>query len=160
MTSSGLLIVAVLAGAVDFDTQIVPILTRAGCNAGSCHGAAAGRGGFRLSLLGGDPVADHDAIVQELEGRRVNLVKPGESLLLAKPTGNISHKGGLRLEDGGPGARRIEDWIAAGARRSGTRRLTHFEVSPANHTAAKVGTVVALRALARFNDGKPEEVTD
>ena len=55
---------------VDFDTEIIPVLTKSGCNAGACHGAAAGRGGFHLSLFGGDPASDHDAIVQELEGRR------------------------------------------------------------------------------------------
>ena len=90
---------------------------KAGCNAGACHGAAAGRGGFRLSLLGGDPAADYDAIVHELEGRRVNLARPAESLLLAKPTGLLPHEGGIRLEPDGAGAKRLADWIAAGAPR-------------------------------------------
>ena len=81
------------AGAVDFDTEIVPVFTKAGCNAGSCHGAAAGRGGFKLSLLGGDPAADYDAIVLERKGRRVNLAHPAESLLLAKPTGDAAARG-------------------------------------------------------------------
>ena len=67
---------------VDFDTQIIPLLTKAGCNAGACHGAAIGRGGFKLSLYGGNPVDDYIAIVRRLEGRRVNLAKPDESLLL------------------------------------------------------------------------------
>ena len=57
---------------VDFRTQVAPILTKAGCNAGACHGAAAGRGGFKLSLLGANPASDYDAIVREAKGRRVN----------------------------------------------------------------------------------------
>jgi hypothetical protein len=71
-----LLAVLFAAVPVDFDTDVLPMLTRAGCNAGACHGAAAGRGGFKLSLFGGDPLADYRAIVQDLEGRRVNLAKP------------------------------------------------------------------------------------
>ena len=63
----------------DFDTEIVPVFTKAGCNAGACHGAAAGRGGFHLSLFGSDPAADYDAIVQDLEGRRVNLIRHRET---------------------------------------------------------------------------------
>src|SRR5262245_26795996 len=84
---------------IDFATEIVPVLTKSGCNAGACHGAAAGRGGFRLSLLGGDPAADYDSIVHALEGRRVNLQKPAESLLLKKPTGYLDHGGDVALAE-------------------------------------------------------------
>ena len=64
------------AGAVDFDNEVMPVLSKAGCNVAACHGAAAGRGGFKLSLFGGDPQSDYDAIVRELEGRRVNHREP------------------------------------------------------------------------------------
>src|SRR5262245_28328129 len=144
---------------IDFDTQVVPVLTRAGCNAGACHGAAAGRGGFRLSLLGGDPAADHDAIVHELKGRRVNLARPAESLVLAKPTGALGHQGGIRLEEDGPGARLLREWLAAGAPRQKGRWLTHFQVSPAARMVQRAGAAVALRAAARFGGGKAEDVT-
>ncbi|MCI0461873.1 MAG: DUF1549 and DUF1553 domain-containing protein [Gemmataceae bacterium] len=158
-----LLAAAVLVGAPPaiphFDTELIPVLTKAGCNAGACHGAAAGRGGFRLSLLGGDPAADYDTIVHELEGRRVNLARPGESLLLAKPTGRRSHQGGVRLEEDGPGAKRLADWIVAGAPRLPARRLTHFEVRPARCVVDKAGTELALRATARFDDGRSDDVT-
>ncbi|HUR52630.1 MAG TPA: hypothetical protein VMZ71_00735, partial [Gemmataceae bacterium] len=143
------------AQAVDFDTEIVPVLTKAGCNAGSCHGAAAGRGGFRLSLLGGDPAADYDAIVLEREGRRVNLARPADSLLLAKPTGAMPHEGGVRIE-GGAAEKRVVDWLAAGAPRAKTpRKLTQFEVGPADFVADKVGAKLQLKATARYGDGKP-----
>ncbi len=72
---------------VDFDSQIVPLLTHAGCNAGACHGAAAGRGGFHLSLFGSDPKSDYEAIVLFAEGRRVNIVDDTKSLVIAKPLG-------------------------------------------------------------------------
>ena len=70
---------------IDFDHEIIPVLTKAGCNSGSCHGAAVGRGGFRLSLYGGDPEFDYQSIALELEGRRVNPARPRESLLILNP---------------------------------------------------------------------------
>lgn len=145
--------------AIDFDTEVVPVLTRAGCNAGACHGSAAGRGGFRLSLLGGDPAFDHESIVHDLEGRRVNLARPDRSLLLAKPTGQIDHEGGLRFSTEGPAADRLLDWIAEGASRSGARRLDRLDVEPTRTVVERVGMEVALRVVARFNDGSIEDVT-
>jgi len=62
-----------------FETEVLPLLTKAGCNSGACHGAAAGRGGLKLSLFAGNPAADYDALVRELEGRRINRTKPAES---------------------------------------------------------------------------------
>src|SRR6476469_2082755 len=120
----GLLIYAALATnalGVDFDTEVMPVLTKAGCNTGACHGAASGRGGFKLSLYGGDPAADYTAIVHQLEGRRVNLARPSASLLLAKPTERLEHGGGRRLEADGAGTRLIETWISQGAERHKTR---------------------------------------
>src|SRR4051794_25200721 len=90
-------------GPPDFATRVVPVLTKAGCNAGSCHGAALGRGGFRLSLLGYDPEVDHDSLVHEFEGRRVNPSRPEKSLALRKATGGLNHEGGPRLSPGGEG---------------------------------------------------------
>src|SRR5262249_19481775 len=103
MFASSLLVVALMpaqpARPIDFDTEIIPVFTRAGCNGGSCQGAAAGRGGFPLSLLGSDAAADHATIVHDLEGRRVNLAHPAKSLLLLKPTGGLSHQGGVVLDE-------------------------------------------------------------
>src|SRR5688572_28316767 len=84
--------------APDFDTEVVPVLTRAGCNSGACHGAAAGRGGLHLSLWGSDPASDHDSLTRELKGRRVNIARPERSLVLLKPTEQLEHGGGLRLD--------------------------------------------------------------
>jgi hypothetical protein len=163
MSPQVLLLLTVVAAeprAIDFDTEIVPVLTKAGCNAGSCHGAAAGRGGFHLSLFGSDPAADYDAIVNDLEGRRVNLPHPGESLILNKPTGLLKHGGGARLETDGAGAKRITDWIATGALRAKTpRRLTSFEIKPADRVVDREGAVVPLKAFARFDKSADEDVT-
>src|SRR5262245_41635155 len=80
-----------------FRTTILPILTKAGCNAGACHGAATGQGGFKLSLLGYDPEEDYDRITRESGGRRIDLIAPAQSLLLRKPSGQLEHEGGRRL---------------------------------------------------------------
>src|SRR5436190_5920992 len=120
------LFTALLLGAeqpLDFDTDVLPVLTKAGCNAAACHGAASGRGGFKLSLFAGDPAADHDAIVHELEGRRVDLARPEQSLLLGKPTEELDHGGGKRLEPGGSEAALLATWIGSGAPRPKLRRL-------------------------------------
>ena len=98
-----------------FTLDVVPILSKAGCNTGGCHGALAGKGGFRLSLFGYDPQADHLAITREALGRRVDSSAPGASLLLTKPTMAVAHKGGLRLDTAGPDYALLAAWISAGA---------------------------------------------
>ncbi len=146
-------------GKVDFDTQIVPILTKAGCNAGACHGAAAGRGGFNLSLLGGNSEADYESIVQQYEGRRVNLVRPSQSLLLAKPTGYVDHGGDLLFDAESSEARRLREWIVSGAKRGKSRKLTRFELTPRRAVVELGAAPIPLRAMASFDDGPMEDVT-
>ena len=164
MTGPGLILVTALIVSgndrpVDFDTEVVPILTRSGCNAGACHGAAIGRGGFKLSLLGGDPARDYEAVVHELEGRRVNPARPAESLILAKATGRIDHEGGVRLSGNGEAAERLLTWIRAGAPRLEARRLRDLAVDPVRKVVEPVGSEVAIRVRARFDDGSVEDVT-
>src|SRR2546423_12940949 len=84
--------------AVSFELDVVPILTRVGCNAGACHGKARGQNGFQLSLLGFDRDFDHAALTKEARGRRIFPAAPDKSLLLLKPTGQVAHGGGKRLE--------------------------------------------------------------
>jgi hypothetical protein len=144
---------------VDFDTRVIPVLTKAGCNTGACHGAAAGRGGFRLSLYGGDPEFDHRSIVHELEGRRVNLSKPDESLLLLKATESINHGGGPRLEYEGAGANLLRRWISEGTLRSHAGRLDELHVTPKLHVSDRVGMTIELNATALFSPGSIEDVT-
>lgn len=146
--------------AIDFDTEIVPVLTRFGCNAGACHGAGAGRGGLHLSLFGAEPANDYNAIVRELGGRRLDFNEPDESLLLTKPTGRLEHGGGLRFESSDPAAQRIRLWIAQGAARRQLRQLESVRIAPARHAAKTVGEPVQLKATAVFTGGQSEDVTD
>ncbi len=137
-----------LQAAPDFAHDVLPHLTKLGCNAGTCHGAATGQGGFRLSLLGFDPEEDHRAIARELRGRRLDLARPGESLLLRKPLRLLKHGGGRVLEADGEAHRVLRDWIAAGAPRSSgpPRRLVRLEAAPD-------------RVLAVYADGSRRDVT-
>ena len=98
-----------------FVTEISPLLQKQGCSSAYCHGSATGRGGFKLSLFGGDPRADYDAITNELGARRVDLRDPEQSLVLRKPSLQTRHGGGRKLPKDGPGYRIVVDWIAAGA---------------------------------------------
>ncbi|TWU40939.1 DUF1549 domain-containing protein [Novipirellula artificiosorum] len=145
--------------AVDFDTEIVPILSKAGCNTASCHGSAAGQGGFRLSLFGGDPDFDYRTIVNELEGRRVNPVEPTESLVLAKPSGRLEHGGGEVLQLDGAAAHTLADWIASGTPRLRLRQVVQLLVTPNAFVAEKVPASFPLNVTAVFSDGVERDVT-
>jgi hypothetical protein len=145
--------------ALDFDTEVIPVLTKAGCNAGACHGAAAGRGGLHLSLWGADPAADYETLVHAFEGRRVNTVRPTSSLIFAKPTGYLDHGGGHVLAEDGPGAERLLEWIRSGAPRGAPRKLSRLVISPLRYWSPAVPAEVPLQALATFDSESPEEVT-
>jgi hypothetical protein len=101
---------------VHFANEVVPLLTKHGCNGGGCHGAAAGQNGFRLSLLGFEPNEDYAHLVHESRGRRLSFVLPDRSLLLAKGAGVMPHGGGARLEVGSPDYEVLRRWIAEGGR--------------------------------------------
>src|SRR5580693_8565908 len=110
--------VAAEHSAVTFERDVEPILTRAGCNAGACHGKARGQNGFALSLLGFDPAHDYDAIVKDAGGRRVSRLMPAESLLLGKATARLPHGGGLRLAPGTASYETVYRWVTAGMPRT------------------------------------------
>src|SRR5580658_5541112 len=97
-----------------FRNHVQSVLTKAGCNSGACHGAAAGKNGFRLSLRGYDPEADFLMITRQSRGRRIVPSDPGRSLFLLKPTGAVPHKGGLRFQVDSHEYRVLAEWIAAG----------------------------------------------
>jgi hypothetical protein len=147
-------------GEFSFSTRILPVLTKAGCNAGACHGAATGQGGFKLSLLGYDPERDHETITREFGGRRVDLGAPDQSLLLRKPTRQLEHEGGRRIPRGSDAYRTLLEWIAAGAP-YGARdlRVSAIQVAPAEVLLPKPGSTRALKVIARLSDGRIEDVT-
>ncbi len=143
-----------------FRNDVQSILSRHGCNAGACHGALAGKGGFRLSLHGFDSQADFVSITKQNRGRRIEIADPGRSLLLAKPTGLLPHKGGIRLDPQSRDYQILAEWIAAGAAgpTSDDPRLTHIEVTPANARLAP-GDTSQLAVQARYSDGRVVDVT-
>lgn len=145
---------------VDFETEIIPILTRAGCNSGACHGKAIGQNGFRLSLFGFDPDLDFDALAREGRGRRVFPPAPTRSLLLRKATAAIPHGGGRRIAPGSPEQETLVRWIARGMPRRTDRpvRLEAIVLEPSEVTIASGGTQ-RLRVAARYSDGTTRDVT-
>ncbi|MFM7057392.1 MAG: DUF1549 domain-containing protein [Planctomycetota bacterium] len=143
----------------DFATQVLPVLTRAGCNSGACHGAAAGRGGLQLSLFAGDPDHDYEVLVHAFEGRRVNPVAPESSLLLRKPAGELDHGGGEVLPRSSPGFHRLLAWIKAGVPRGRPRQLVTLKVHPAEQRLSTLPATVPLHVEAVFEDGSEEDVT-
>ena len=145
---------------IDFDTEIIPVLTRFGCNAGACHGSARGRGGFGLSLFGSNPAMDHESIVRQLEGRRVNLADPESSLILLKATEAVEHGGGERFDDQSLAFNRLRRWIAAGTPRQKTRRLASLSIEPKQRLLSAPGDRVTVSCVATFTDGTTEDVTD
>jgi len=143
-----------------FIHDVMPILSKAGCNGGGCHGAMAGKGGFRLSLFGYDPASDHLSITRDVRGRRVDLDDPGTSLVLTKPTTAVPHKGGRRLEVGGDDYRLVAAWITAGcpAPRPDEKTLDAIDLSPGAARAAP-GESARLVVTARYSDGTSRDVT-
>jgi hypothetical protein len=145
---------------IEFTREIVPILTRAGCNQGACHGAALGRGGFRLSLRGFDPEFDHPQIVQSAEGRRVVLSDPERSILLQKPAGIMEHGGGERLKISSREYATLRTWLEDGAPAPTPKDPTvkRLEIWPPARVLVP-GEQQQLLVRAIWSDGLSEDVT-
>jgi hypothetical protein len=143
-----------------FRNQVEPVLMKMGCNSGACHGAAAGKGGMKLSLRGYDPETDHAVLTRQAGGRRVSLVEPARSLMLLKPTAGLSHGGGQRFPPGSLEYRVLAAWITAGAPapRTDDPRMLRLELFPAE-AFLKPGDEQQLLVRARFSDGHSEDVT-
>lgn len=144
---------------VDFRSEIVPALTKLGCNAGSCHGSAVGRGGFKLSLYGSQPDDDFRAIVRESKGRRINLNDYTKSLLLRKPGGELEHGGEQRFSLNDPFGQLLANWIQQGADPGQPSRLTAFGTGPQSLSFPKPGQEHPFRFQATFADGTQRDVT-
>ena len=148
-----------LSNRVDFENDLMPVFTKFGCNAGACHGAAAGRGDFKLSLFGGNPRADYEAIVRQLAGRRINLMHPEESLVVLKPTAQISHGGRQVLNENGEGAQLLRNWVQQGAQYETLRQLERVEISPQKQVITNLESPIQLQAKAHFSNSTTEDVT-
>ncbi|MCE9534410.1 MAG: DUF1549 and DUF1553 domain-containing protein [Planctomycetes bacterium] len=147
---------------VSFVNDVVPILTKAGCNAGVCHAkAGGGQNGFQLSLLGFEPVEDFEHIVLEGRGRRVSFGNPEQSLLLLKASGQLPHGGGLRLPKASPGYATIREWLRQGVPMDGAAspKLVVLEIEPKKGSLQRQASQ-QLRATARYSDGIVRDVTN
>ncbi|HVJ79974.1 MAG TPA: DUF1549 domain-containing protein [Planctomycetia bacterium] len=143
-----------------FRNHVQSVLTKQGCNSGACHGAIAGKNGFRLTLRGFGAETDYATLTRQANGRRVDLQDPGRSLLLLKPSTAVAHGGGLRLPVDSPEYRVLAEWVANGAPppRSDDPLIDRIEVLPSAATLAP-GDEQQLLVRAFFSDGHVEDVT-
>src|SRR5688572_22410696 len=146
--------------ATEFRTDVMAVMSKAGCNLGACHGNGQGKGGLKLSLRGQDPDLDWLALTRDQGGRRVNPIEPEQSLILLKATGTIAHEGGRRFSPGNPEHEILLTWLRDGAPESGMdRKLAQLDVTPKGLTMAEPGQTVQIQARARFSDGSERDVT-
>jgi hypothetical protein len=143
-----------------FRNQVQPVLAKAGCSAGACHGAAAGQNGFKLSLRGYDDDGDYLALTHQASGRRIVPSDPGRSLMLLKPTAAVPHKGGKRFEIDSLEYRILSEWIASGTPgpQPNDPRIQRIEILPPQ-VMLKPGAGQQLLVRAYFSDGHAEDVT-
>lgn len=146
---------------VSFKNEMLAAITKAGCNMGACHGSPSGKAGFRLSLRAFDPSIDILTLRQEFYGRRTNIMKPDESLILKKPLMEVAHGGGRRLKKGDPMHRIIRGWIAEGERVDLTTapNLVRIEVVPKKRVLRDHGKRQQLYVMGYFSDGTVRDVT-
>lgn len=145
---------------VSFRNEILPLLTKSGCNSGKCHGSPSGKAGFALSLRGFDAAGDFLKLTREAGGRRANSLFPRESLLLLKATAQLPHGGGRRFGIDHPQAQTLTEWIAGGMPQGAADPSPiGLEVFPADRWLETGVAVQQLRVLARFADGSSRDVT-
>jgi hypothetical protein len=146
---------------IRFVTEVLPILTRLGCNSGECHGKATGQNGFKLSLFGSEPDGDYDALAREGRGRRLFPTTPDSSLLLLKATAKMPHGGGRRMEESSDDYRILRQWILRGAipPRDSDPRLERIELSPREERILPTTSSQQLLVTAHFSDGSSRDVT-
>jgi len=144
----------------DYVRDVMPIMSKLGCNQGTCHGAKEGKAGFKLSLRGYDPVYDVLAFADDLSSRRANVASPEHSLMLLKASGSVPHEGGQLTVPGELYYESLKAWIGQGAKLDmKTPRVTSIELSPKNPVIERVGGRQQLRVIARYADGYVKDVT-
>lgn len=145
---------------IDFERHVMGVFGRMGCNSGSCHGSFQGKGGFRLSLFGYDPAKDYLALTREVEGRRLSITDPDNSLLLLKATGRVPHEGQTRFGRSSWAYQLLRSWIAGGARwQPGSGRVVKIVITPSEYAFARPGQTGQLQVKATFADGTTEPIT-
>ncbi|HEY6489455.1 MAG: DUF1549 domain-containing protein [Terracidiphilus sp.] len=143
-----------------FRNDVLPVMTKVGCNSGPCHGAAAGKNGFKLSLRGYDPITDYYTLTHQALGRRTNRMQPARSLILLKPTATIPHGGGRRFDVDSPEYKVISGWIAQGmpAPQQSDAVVKEIQVLP-REASLTLGAEQQLVVMALYSDGRTVDVT-
>lgn len=144
---------------VQFIQDVEPILAKAGCNQGSCHGSQQGKAGFKLSLRGYDSLFDYTALIDDISGRRFNRAVPEQSLMLLKPTSGVPHEGGFLFDEESRYYGLIRDWIAEGCKYEVAERPTKIEVFPSRPLLNGADDVQQLIVVAHYPDGSTRDVT-
>ena len=147
-------------GSVDYLKDVNPVLSRLGCNQGTCHGAQKGKAGFKLSLRGYDASFDRRALTDDLAARRINAAAPDASLMLQKPLGLTPHQGGVLMVKGDPNHSILHRWIAEGSQVNfDTNRVERIEVYPINPIIKEISSQQQIRVIAHYADGMERDVT-
>ena len=144
----------------DYVRDVMPVLSKLGCNAGTCHGSKDGRNGFKLSLRGYDPIYDIRAFTDDLASRRVNIASPDNSLILLKASASVPHEGGQLTKLGEDYYEILKSWIANGAKLEiNSPRVTGIDLYPQNPVVQKIGDKQQMRVIATYANGKKRDVT-
>ncbi|MCB1244781.1 MAG: DUF1549 domain-containing protein [Verrucomicrobiae bacterium] len=144
----------------DFVRDVNPVISRLGCNMGTCHGAKAGKNGFKLSLRGYDPLYDVRAFGDDHAARRVNYASPDDSLMLLKTTGAVPHEGGVVTDIGSDYYQTIRQWIADGASlNADSKKVARIELFPKNPVIQNIGGRQQIRVVATYPDGTQADVS-
>ena len=145
---------------INFSQDLLSIFTQKSCNSPSCHGAIAGQNGFKLSLFGYDPEADHQMIVKAHDGRRVNLQEPEQSLILLKPSMSVLHGGGERLPRGSPEYQTLSTWLGQGAQYNAQGpRVVDIAIYPKERILAGLGSSQRWAVVGRLSDGTTRDMS-
>ncbi|MDA1051712.1 MAG: DUF1549 and DUF1553 domain-containing protein [Planctomycetota bacterium] len=146
---------------ISFQLDVMPVWMKSGCNTGSCHGAASGKDGFRLSLFGFDPVGDYFRLTREMPGRRINLAIPEASLVMEKTTGVVPHTGGKRFDMNSEYADTLLRWLRAGVPQDQGEvpKVVAVEIYPKGAVLDGEGATQQINVRAKYSDGTDRDVT-
>ncbi|MEC9096721.1 MAG: DUF1549 and DUF1553 domain-containing protein, partial [Planctomycetota bacterium] len=145
---------------VNFEVDIIPLLTKLNCNGGGCHGRQGGQNGFQLSVFGFDPATDYEALTRQGRGRRVFPGATERSFIYSKATGLVAHGGGERMKPQSQDAELLREWIEQGMPwgKPDTPTVKNIQVTPAMRSLTP-RTLQQLRVMATYTDGSQRDVT-
>ena len=145
-----------------FSVDVMPVFLKSGCNTGSCHGSTSGKDKFRLSLFGFDPQGDYNRLTREEVGRRINIARPDDALIVEKSLGRVTHTGGKRFEKDSWEYRAFIEWLSAGAPSDPpkTPTVVDLEIYPLQAVLEGDGAKQQLTVRAKYSDGTDRDVTE